>query len=219
MGAKHLGESISAILICMAVASMLFSACYVYHNSARYNWMVIVLKLMIISAIVRIIERFNYTEVFFDNESSGFGAVIGIEIAITWACLLVSEFYISMKYLLVSNQLPDVIKGQKSFNDISTKSQRAAMTIGIIANIAVSFWPGILYTVTFYRNRHVDLHSVFWEFEIAIWLNALSRLVSLTIFAVSLKRITTCVREAAGMATNSKMVFMNWMLVILSAGV
>ena len=91
--------------------------------------------------------------------------------------------------------------------------------MGIIANILVSVWPGILYTATYYKNKHADLKSVFWEFEISIWLNALCRLVSLGIFAVSLKRITACVREAAGMATNSKMVCLNWALVILSAGV
>lgn len=98
-GTKHLGESMAAILICMSIASLLFSACYVYRNSKRYNWMVIVLKLLIISALIRIIERFNYTEVFFAADGSSFGAVIGVEISITWACLLVSEFYIAMKYL------------------------------------------------------------------------------------------------------------------------
>ena len=95
---KHLGESINAILICMSVASMCFACCYVYKNSAKYNWMVGVLILLIISALVRIVERFGYTESVFDPKGETFGIVIGIEIAITWAFLLISEFYISMKY-------------------------------------------------------------------------------------------------------------------------
>ena len=66
MGLEHLGESLAAIMICTSIASMLFAACYIYSNSTKYNWMVIVLKLLIISALVRIVERFDYTEVFFD---------------------------------------------------------------------------------------------------------------------------------------------------------
>ena len=57
----NLGESLSAILICMAVASMIFTTCYVYKNSNGCNWMVTVLFMLVISAIVRIIERFEFT--------------------------------------------------------------------------------------------------------------------------------------------------------------
>ena len=66
MGLEHLGQSLIAIAIWTAIAAMLFAACYIYRNSTRYNWMVIVLKLLIISGIVRIIERFRFTEVFLD---------------------------------------------------------------------------------------------------------------------------------------------------------
>jgi hypothetical protein len=82
----------------MSVASMCFASCYVYKNSVRFNWMVGVLILLIISALVRIVERFNYTESVFDPKGETFGAIIGVEIAITWCFLLVSEFYIAMKY-------------------------------------------------------------------------------------------------------------------------
>ena len=100
----HLGESLNAILICMSVASMLFATCYIYKNSAKgCNWMVMVLTMLMISAIVRIVERFGYTESIFDPKGNIFGAAIGIEIAITWSFLLVSEFYLAMQYFFVSS--------------------------------------------------------------------------------------------------------------------
>mmetsp|Transcript_35126 Transcript_35126/g.46244 ORF Transcript_35126/g.46244 Transcript_35126/m.46244 type:complete len:177 (+) Transcript_35126:391-921(+) len=93
------------------------------------------------------------------------------------------------------------------------------LTLGVMANIAVSVWPGILYAATFYKSSHNDLESVFWEFEISIWLNALCRLVSLGIFGVAICRISDCVRKTTDTATNGTMICLNWTLVILSASV
>ena len=45
----------------MAVASMCFTTCYVYKNATKYNFMVTILLMLIVSAIVRCIERFNLT--------------------------------------------------------------------------------------------------------------------------------------------------------------
>ena len=112
--------------------------------------------------------------------------LIGTEIAVTWATLLLAEFMIAIKYFQVSSQLPAVISGQRSFNEIDTKSTSTAVTIGIIANIAVSVWPGVLYATTFYKKQDTDLKGIFWEFQISIWLNALCRLISLAIFMVAM---------------------------------
>lgn len=214
---KHLGESLNAIFICMSVAAMLFSTCYVYKNSGRFNWMVAVLLLLVFSALVRIIERFGYTETIADPQGGTFGVLIGIEIAITWSFMLVSEFYIAMKYFMVSSQMPAVIKGQKSFNEIKEKSKQLSMTLGIIANIAVSIWPGILYTTTYYKNKVTDIQSVFFEFQLSIWLNALCRLFSLLIFGIAICRIHFCIKQTDSLILNKTMTFMNWTLVILSA--
>lgn len=91
-------ESISAILICMAIASMCFTTCYVYKNSNGPNVMVVVLIMLIISAIVRCIERFDFTESFFDPKGEYYGVIIGSEISVTWSTLLVSEWLIAMRY-------------------------------------------------------------------------------------------------------------------------
>ena len=82
----------------MAVASMIFTTCYVYKNSNGCNWMVTVLFMLVISAIVRIIERFEFTSSFLDQESDSYGIIIGTEIAVTWATLLLAEFIIAIKY-------------------------------------------------------------------------------------------------------------------------
>ena len=96
---KHIGESLIAILICMSVASMLFASCFVYKSSGKScNWMVTIMILLILSALVRLIERFNYTDSILDPKSSTYGTMIGLEVAFTWAFLLVSEFCIAMKY-------------------------------------------------------------------------------------------------------------------------
>ena len=97
--AKHrLFESLSAILICMAIASMCFAACFVAKTSARYNFMLTILLMMIVSAIVRVVERFNFTDLFLDPKSDSYGLIIGAEISITWGTLLVAEFLLAMKY-------------------------------------------------------------------------------------------------------------------------
>ena len=66
MKSHNLAESLSAILICMAVASMCFTTCYVYKNGNSYNFMVTILLMLIMSAIVRVIERFSITDSFFE---------------------------------------------------------------------------------------------------------------------------------------------------------
>lgn len=84
----------------------------------------------------------------------------------------------------------------------------------------MSIWPGVLYATTFYKNAHADLRSIFWEFEISIWLNALCRLISLSIFAVAMCRIGDCIKSLPNkMATNGSMICLNWTLVILAASV
>ena len=98
MAQLSLAESLSAILICMAVASMCFTACFIYRNTKQCNFMVTVLMMLIISAIVRVIERFSITDSFFSPQDGNYGCIIGIEVAVTWATLLVAEFIIAMKY-------------------------------------------------------------------------------------------------------------------------
>lgn len=93
------------------------------------------------------------------------------------------------------------------------------MAMGILANFAVSVWPGILYAATFYKKEHADLESVFWEFEVSIWLNALCRLVSLGIFGVAICRISDCIKQITESATNGTMLCLNWTLVIMAASV
>ena len=103
MAHTNLAESLSAILICMAVASMIFTTCYVYKNGNGFSWMVTILMMLITSAVVRVIERFNYTDSFFSPTGDSYGLVIGSEIAITWSTLLLAEFLIAMKYFQVSS--------------------------------------------------------------------------------------------------------------------
>ena len=94
------------------------------------------------------------------------------------------------------------------------------MIIGTIANVLVSIWPGFLYAVTFYKKEHADLRSIFWEFQISIWLNALCRLISLGVFAVAMCRIGDCIKSLGGkLNQNGTMVCLNWSLVILAASV
>lgn len=84
----------------------------------------------------------------------------------------------------------------------------------------MSIWPGVLYATTFYKKEHADLRSIFWEFEISIWLNAVCRLISLGIFAVAMCRIGDCIRSLPSkMTTNGSMLCLNWALVILAASV
>lgn len=100
---NSLPESLSAIVIVMAVASMCFTSCYVYKSSHAMNWMVLILLMLIISAVVRVIERFNLTGSLISTEHDSYGYLIGVEISITWGCLLLSEWLIAMKYFEVSS--------------------------------------------------------------------------------------------------------------------
>jgi hypothetical protein len=116
--------------------------------------------------------------------------------------------------------MPAVVAGQISINQVDMKSTRTAVTLGAIANVLVSVWPGVLYATTFYKKEHADLRSIFWEFQISIWLNALCRLISLSVFAVAVYRIGACVKSMKGkLVSNGSMVCLNWSLVILAAGV
>ena len=116
--------------------------------------------------------------------------------------------------------MPAVVTGQKNFRDMSTKSSQRAMILGILCNIVVSIWPGVLYATTYYKQKHADLRDIFWEFQVSIWLNALCRMVSLGIFAVAICRINDCIKLVRGKARiNGSMVCLNWALVILATSV
>ena len=106
-----LEETFSAIGIAMAVASMLFTTCYIYKNTGKFNFMMTILIMLILSAVVRVIERFSFTDSFFDPKGDSYGLMIGIEIAFAWSTLLVAEFLLAMKYFQVSSQLPAVLSG------------------------------------------------------------------------------------------------------------
>ena len=82
----------------MAVASMCFTTCYVWKNSSGRNFMITVLIMLISSAVVRVIERFNYTDSVFDPQGESYGLIIGGEIILTWSTLLVAEWLVAMKY-------------------------------------------------------------------------------------------------------------------------
>ena len=60
--------------------------------------MVTCLIMLIISAIVRVVERFSIHDSFFNPGQENYGCIIGIEIAITWATLLVAEYIIAIKF-------------------------------------------------------------------------------------------------------------------------
>lgn len=62
----NLPEAMSAILICMAMASMCFTICYVWRNAQKFNFMITILMLLLFSAVVRVVERFNYTDSLFE---------------------------------------------------------------------------------------------------------------------------------------------------------
>ena len=51
----------------MAVASMLFTIFVVAKNAQGYSFKITILIMLIISAIVRVIERFQFTEYFVDS--------------------------------------------------------------------------------------------------------------------------------------------------------
>ena len=99
---QNLGDTFSAIIICMAVAVMCLTVCYVYKNSSC-SFMITILMMLITSALVRVVERFNYTENMFDKEGDYFGIIIGVEISLAWICCLLAEWYTAMKYFDVSS--------------------------------------------------------------------------------------------------------------------
>ena len=100
--ASNIVDSISAIGIIMAVAAMCLTSCYVFTHKGN-GFMVSILFMLIISSIVRVIERFNYTDILFDQESEYFGIIIGAEISIAWTCCLLAEWFTAMKYFDVSS--------------------------------------------------------------------------------------------------------------------
>ena len=63
------------------------------------------------------------------------------------------------------------------------------------------------------------MKSIFWEFEISIWLNALCRAVSLMVFMIALCRIGAVVKETQGINVNGSMLCLNWTLLIFTATV
>ena len=73
--------------------------------------MITILLMLIVSAVVRVIERFSITDSFFNPQGQYYGLIIGTEIAITWSTLLVAEFIVAMKYFQMSSQLPAIVSG------------------------------------------------------------------------------------------------------------
>ena len=194
MSTYNLGNSISAIMICLAVAAMCITICYVFKNTG-HSFMVTVLLMLVISALVRVIERFNYTESWIDKEGDYFGVIIGVEISLAWICCLLAEWITAMKYFDVSSQLPAIVVGGKPAQSVDPKATTLAKTLGGVANVLVSIWPGFLYACTYYRSTPSDMKSIFWEFEISIWLNALCRAVSLIVFGIAICRIGDIVKK------------------------
>jgi len=92
---------------------MLFTIFVVAKNAQGYSFKITILIMLIISAIVRVIERFQFTEYFVDSTQDQYGAIIGMEITITWGCLLLAEWLIAMKYFDVSSQMPAIVEGEK----------------------------------------------------------------------------------------------------------
>lgn len=83
----------------------------------------------------------------------------------------------------------------------------------------VSIWPGFLFASTFYKNSAVEVSAIFYEFQIAIWLNAICRLVSLGVFSVAMCRISDAIKRTRGLNPDGTFVCLNYTLVILSASV
>ena len=111
------GETITAIMICIAVATICFTVSRVYIYTG-WSFMVTVLLMLVISSLVRVIERFDFTETFFDKDGDYFGVIVGCEIALAWICSLLSEWITAMKYFDVSSQIPAIVVGGKPVNSI-----------------------------------------------------------------------------------------------------
>ena len=80
--------------------------------------MVTVLLMLVLSAAVRIVERFQLTQYMVDPDGTNYGGIIGLEISITWACLLLAEWLIATKYYDIAVQMPAVVQGSKGVNHI-----------------------------------------------------------------------------------------------------
>ena len=63
------------------------------------------------------------------------------------------------------------------------------------------------------------MRSIFWEFEISIWLNALCRAVSLIVFVIALCRIGDVVKQTQGINVNGSMLCLNWTYFVFEATV
>ena len=83
----------------------------------------------------------------------------------------------------------------------------------------VSIWPGFLYACTYYKKTDGEMKSIFWEFEISIWLNALCRAISLIILVIALCRIRSVVKNTKGIDANGTMLYLNWTYLIFEATV
>ena len=112
--------------------------------------MVTVLLMLVVSSLVRVIERFSFTETFFDKDGDYFGVIVGCEISLAWICSLLAEWITAMKYFDVSSQIPAIVVGGKPVNSIDPKATSLARTLGCVANILVSVWPGFLLACTYY---------------------------------------------------------------------
>ena len=115
------------------------------------------MAMLIVSALVRVIERFQMTEYLVDPQSQNYGLIIGSEITITWGCLLVAEWLIAMKFFDVANQVPAVISGQRNVHEIRPRGSMLVKILGSVANIAVSIWPGVLFATTYYNKGEKDV--------------------------------------------------------------
>ena len=124
-----------------------------------------------------------------------------------------------MKYFDVSSQIPAIVVGGKPVNSIDPKATQLARTLGCVANVLVSVWPGFLYACTFYQKTPGDMKSIFWEFEISIWLNAVCRAVSLIVLGIAMCRIGDVVNKTHGLNVNGTMLCLNWTLLVFTATV
>ena len=143
------GETISAVMICIAVATLCFTVSRVYIYTG-WSFMVTVLLMLVVSSLVRVIERFSFTETFFDKDGDYFGVIVGCEISLAWICSLLAEWITAMKYFDVSSQIPAIVVGGKPVNSIDPKATSLARTLGCVANVLVSVWPGFLLACTYY---------------------------------------------------------------------
>ena len=124
-----------------------------------------------------------------------------------------------MKYFDVSSQLPAVVNGTKHVSEINPSNSSIVKIAGGIANVLVSIWPGVLFAATFYKQTSQDVGAIFYEFQLAIWLNALCRVISLGIFAVAMCRIGDAIKRTPNLYADGTFICLNWTLVILSASV